>query len=113
VRLPNNTATPISAAAISAAGTSPAMNRPPIDRLATKPRMMRLMQGGMVSAITAEAASRGVGIVPGGDFLLDEGLNSFRLAYSAVPAGDIGDGVRRPIGRSLCSSATAAFSTIR
>jgi hypothetical protein len=33
------------------------MNSPPIDRLATKPRMIRLMQGGMVSAITAEAAS--------------------------------------------------------
>ncbi|MDQ1634234.1 MAG: 2-aminoadipate transaminase [Frankiaceae bacterium] len=45
--------------------------------------------------ITSEAASRGVGIVPGGDFLLDEGLNSFRLAYSAVPVTDIDDGVRR------------------
>ena len=33
------------------------MNSPPIDRLATKPRMIRLMQGGMVSAMTAEAAS--------------------------------------------------------
>ena len=33
------------------------MNSPPIERLATKPRMMRLMQGGIVSAITAEAAS--------------------------------------------------------
>ncbi len=33
------------------------MNSPPIEILATKPRMMRLMQGGMVSAITAEAAS--------------------------------------------------------
>ena len=31
------------------------MNSPPIEMLATKPRMMRLMQGGMVSAITAEA----------------------------------------------------------
>ena len=29
------------------------MNRPPIDRLATKPRMMRLMQGGIASAISA------------------------------------------------------------
>ena len=47
----------ISTAAISAAGSSPAMNRPPIDRFATKPRMIRLMQGGIVSAITADAAS--------------------------------------------------------
>ena len=34
------------------------MNRPPIETLATKPKMIRLMQGGMVSAITAVAASR-------------------------------------------------------
>ena len=47
----------ISASAISPAGSRPATNSPPIDRLATKPRMMRLMQGGMVSAITADAAS--------------------------------------------------------
>src|SRR5580700_3712277 len=55
--LPNRTDTPISAAAISAAGSRPAANRPPIERLATNPRMIRLMQGGMVSAITADAAS--------------------------------------------------------
>ncbi len=48
--------TAIRARAISPAGNSPAMNNPPIDRLATKPRMIRLMQGGMVSAMTAEAA---------------------------------------------------------
>ena len=56
--LAEDDATPRSAPAPSgrpAAG--PATNRPPIDRLATKPRMIRLMQGGMVSAITAEAAS--------------------------------------------------------
>ncbi len=47
----------ISTAAISPAGTNPAANNPPIERLVTKPRMMRLMQGGMVSAITAEAAN--------------------------------------------------------
>ena len=33
--------------------------------------------------IAAEAAARGVGIVPGADFLLEGGANSFRLAYSA------------------------------
>jgi len=57
LRLPEMMATAIRANAISPAGISPATNRPPIDRLATKPRMIRLMQGGMVSAITAEAAS--------------------------------------------------------
>ena len=54
---PNRIATAIRASAISPAGNNPAMNRPPIDRLATKPRMIRLMHGGIVSAITAEAAS--------------------------------------------------------
>src|ERR1700680_3715641 len=49
--------TAISANAISPAGNRPATNNPPIDKLATKPRMIKLMQGGMVSAITAEAAS--------------------------------------------------------
>jgi hypothetical protein len=57
-RLPNMIETTIRAAAISPAGNRPAMNNPPIERLATKPRMMRLMQGGMVSAITADAASK-------------------------------------------------------
>ena len=47
----------IRASAISPAGSRPATNNPPIDRLATKPRMMRLMQGGIASAMTAEAAS--------------------------------------------------------
>ena len=54
---PNTIDTTISASAIRPAGSSPATNNPPIDRLATKPRMIRLMQGGMVSAMTAEAAS--------------------------------------------------------
>src|SRR5215475_11316194 len=57
-RLPNATQTAINASAISPAGKSPATNKPPIERLATKPSMIRLMQGGMVSAMTAEAASR-------------------------------------------------------
>ena len=58
VRRPMTMAAMISAAAINAEGSSPAINRPPIDRLATKPRMIRLTQGGIVSAMTAEAASR-------------------------------------------------------
>jgi 2-aminoadipate transaminase len=45
--------------------------------------------------IAAEAATRGVGIVPGADFLLEGGANSFRLAYSAVQPEQIDDGVRR------------------
>jgi DNA-binding transcriptional MocR family regulator len=45
--------------------------------------------------ITAEAAARGVAIVPGTDFLLQGGHNSFRLAYSAVQPGDVAEGVRR------------------
>ena len=45
--------------------------------------------------IAAEAAARGVGIVPGADFLLEGGANSFRLAYSAVQPEQIDDGVRR------------------
>ncbi len=57
-RVPNAIAATISASAISAAGSSPAMNSPPIDRFATKPSRMRLMHGGIVSAITADAASR-------------------------------------------------------
>jgi DNA-binding transcriptional MocR family regulator len=36
-----------------------------------------------------------VAIVPGSDFLLDGGENSFRLAYSAVQPGEIDGGVRR------------------
>src|ERR1700759_5629492 len=54
---PNTIETAIRAKAIRPAGSRPATNNPPIDKLATKPRMIRLMQGGMVSAITAEAAS--------------------------------------------------------
>ncbi len=57
-------ATAISASAISPAGMSPATKSPPIEILATKPRMMRLMQGGIVSAITAEAA-RSATALPG------------------------------------------------
>jgi hypothetical protein len=43
LRPPKMMATAIRANAISPAGSSPATNSPPIDRLATKPRMIRLM----------------------------------------------------------------------
>jgi hypothetical protein len=46
-----------SARASAAAGTRPAMNRPPIEMLATNPRMIMLMHGGIVSAMTAAPAS--------------------------------------------------------
>jgi DNA-binding transcriptional MocR family regulator len=52
-------------------------------------------EGHDVARITAEAARRGVAIVPGTDFLLEGGHNAFRLAYSGVPAELIADGVRR------------------
>jgi DNA-binding transcriptional MocR family regulator len=52
-------------------------------------------EGHDVARITTEAAARGVGIVPGTDFLLEGGQNSFRLAFSAVQPGDVNEGVRR------------------
>ncbi|MCW2684135.1 MAG: putative transcriptional regulator of pyridoxine metabolism, partial [Blastococcus sp.] len=52
-------------------------------------------EGHDVARITAEAAARGVAIVPGTDFLLEGGQNSFRLAYSGVQPGDVAEGVRR------------------
>jgi 2-aminoadipate transaminase len=52
-------------------------------------------EGHDVARITTEAAARGVAIVPGTDFLLEGGENSFRLAYSAVQPGDVAEGVRR------------------
>jgi len=55
--LPKITTMVASASAITTAGTMPARNSPPIEILATKPMMIMLMQGGMVSAITPEAAS--------------------------------------------------------
>jgi DNA-binding transcriptional MocR family regulator len=52
-------------------------------------------EGHDVARITAEAAGRGVAIVPGTDFLLEGGHNAFRLAYSGVQADVIDEGVRR------------------
>src|SRR5260370_40944225 len=56
-RLPKMIDTAIRARAISPGGKSPAMNNPPIDRLATKPRRIRLMQGGQVSAMAEQAGT--------------------------------------------------------
>ena len=57
MREPKCIATAASAKARVAAGTRPAMNRPPMEMLATNPRMIMLMHGGMVSAMIAELAS--------------------------------------------------------
>jgi len=52
-------------------------------------------EGHDVARIAAEAAARGVLIVPGTDFLLEGGENAFRLAYSAVQVDQVDEGVRR------------------
>jgi 2-aminoadipate transaminase len=48
-----------------------------------------------VDKLLPAAAARGVAIVKGSDFLLDGGRNSVRLAYSAVTADQVDEGVRR------------------
>jgi DNA-binding transcriptional MocR family regulator len=60
-------------------------------------------EGHVAARIVEEAAARGVIIVPGTDFVLEGGENSFRLAYSGVTADVIGEGVRR-----LAEAITAA-----
>ena len=57
---PRQTATIASAVAMTTAGTMPARNSPPMDRLATNPRMIMLTHGGIVSAMIAVAAKRPV-----------------------------------------------------
>ncbi|EHN10403.1 putative valine-pyruvate aminotransferase [Patulibacter medicamentivorans] len=52
-------------------------------------------EGHDCARIAAEAATRGVQIVKGTDFLLEGGENAFRLAYSAVKAEQVEEGVRR------------------
>ncbi len=52
-------------------------------------------EGHDCARIAQEAADRGVLIVKGTDFLLEGGQNAFRLAYSAVKADVIDEGVRR------------------
>lgn len=46
-------------------------------------------------ALFAAAADRGVQIVKGSDFLLDDAKNAIRLAYSGVTVDQIDEGVRR------------------
>jgi len=46
-------------------------------------------------ALVDQAAAEGVAIVKGADFLLSGGTHSARLAYSAVTADEIDEGVRR------------------
>ncbi len=52
-------------------------------------------EGHDCARIADEAAARGVQIVKGTDFLLEGGENAFRLAYSAVTADKVDEGVRR------------------
>ncbi len=47
-----------------------------------------------VDLLLPEAAARGVAVVKGSDFLLGGGNHALRLAYSAVTADQIDDGVR-------------------
>jgi DNA-binding transcriptional MocR family regulator len=56
---------------------------------------VELPEGAQIDAIFAEAASRGVAIVKGTDFLLEGGENTLRLAYSGVTADQIPEGVKR------------------
>ncbi len=48
-----------------------------------------------VDKLAPAAADRGVAVVKGSDFLLEGGHHSLRLAFSAVTADQIGEGVRR------------------
>jgi DNA-binding transcriptional MocR family regulator len=48
-----------------------------------------------VDLLVPEAAARGVAVVKGSDFLLDGGNHALRLAYSAVTADQIDDGIAR------------------
>jgi len=48
-----------------------------------------------VERLVPAAAERGVAVVKGSDFLLEGGHHSLRLAYSAVTADQVDEGVRR------------------
>ena len=48
-----------------------------------------------VDALAPAATARGVAVVKGSDFLLEGGAHSLRLAYSAVTADQVDEGVRR------------------
>jgi len=48
-----------------------------------------------VAKVLPAAAARGVAVVKGSDFLLRGGHHALRLAFSAVTADQIDEGVRR------------------
>ncbi len=48
-----------------------------------------------VDKLAPAAAERGVAVVKGSDFVIDGGRHALRLAYSAVTADRIDEGVRR------------------
>ena len=48
-----------------------------------------------VDLLVPEATARGVAVVKGSDFLLEGGQHALRLAYSAVTADQVEEGVRR------------------
>ena len=54
-----------------------------------------LPEGTDVAAMAELAKEKGVVFVKGTDFLLEGGENSFRIAYSGVPADQIGEAVSR------------------
>ena len=57
-----------------------------------------LPEGTNVARIEELATARGVAFVKGTDFLLEGGENSLRIAYSGVPAEEIGEAVARLAG---------------
>jgi 2-aminoadipate transaminase len=59
---------------------------------------VELPEGTDVGRLSELAADRGVVFVKGTDFLLQGGENAFRIAYSGVPADQIGEAVRRVAG---------------
>jgi len=66
-----------------------------------------LPDGTDVKRLEQEAKERGVVFVPGTDFFLDGGESSLRIAYSAVSADQIGEGVSR-MGEAFRELAGAA-----
>jgi len=56
---------------------------------------VELPEGADVDALAAAAKDRGVIFVKGTDFLLEGGLNTFRIAYSGVGPDEIAEGIGR------------------
>jgi DNA-binding transcriptional MocR family regulator len=61
-----------------------------------------------VDALSAQAKDRGVVFVKGTDFLIEGGLNTFRLAYSGVRPDEIEEGVKRLADAYRSTGAQAA-----